>query len=61
MQAQSFIGKISTEGLKLMDEHINGWLEKNDIVPKTINQVFGNERHHHHDMEEPVLVTTIWY
>ena len=61
MRAQSFIGKVSMEGLKLMDEHINQWVEKNDIVPKTINQVFGNERHHHHDSEEPVLVTTIWY
>jgi len=61
MRAQSFVGKVSMEGLKLMDEHINHWLEKHSVEPKMINQVFGSERHHHHDMEESVMVTTIWY
>jgi hypothetical protein len=61
MQVQTFVGKVSIETLRQMDEHINDWMAKNKIEPKMINQVFGNERHSHHQETEPVLVTSIWY
>jgi len=61
MRIQTFVGKVSLESLKAMDEHINAWVEKNQIQPRVINQTFGYERHHHHEDQEPVLITSIWY
>ncbi len=61
MRAQTFLGKMSIESLRTMDEQINAWLEKTQAKPRVINQVFGYERHHHHEGEEPVMVVTIWY
>ena len=61
MQAQTFLGKVSMEALKSMDEHINQWMQRNNVEPKMVSQAFGYERNHHHDMEEPVVITTVWY
>jgi len=61
MRVQTFMGKVSIEGLKQMDEHINDWLTKNQAEPKFINQAFGSERHSHHHELEPVVVVSVWY
>jgi len=61
MRAQTFLAKISMESLRTMDEQINSWLDRTKVRPKVINQVFGYERHHHHEGEEPVMVITVWY
>ncbi len=61
MQSHTFVGKVSAESLSLMDEHVNEWLTRNEVEPKQINQLFGYERPHHHDVEEPVVITTVWF
>lgn len=61
MRSQTFVGKVGIEPLRLMDDQINSWMERNQVEPKLVNQVFGYERQHHHGDEEPVIVTTIWY
>ena len=61
MRVETFVGKVSIEGLKQMDEHINEWLGKNHVEPKFITQVFGSERHSHHHELEPVVITSVWY
>lgn len=61
MRAQTFLAKMSMESLRTMDEQINTWLDRTGANPKLINQVFGYERHHHHEGEEPVMVVTVWY
>ncbi|HNR33755.1 MAG TPA: hypothetical protein PKO36_01160 [Candidatus Hydrogenedentes bacterium] len=61
MQIQTFVGKVSIEGLKQLDEHINEWIVKNKIEPKQIHQQFGYERHHHMTEEEPVLIVSVWH
>jgi hypothetical protein len=61
MRAQTFLAQISLESLRTMDEQINNWLDRTQARPKVINQVFGYERQHHHEGEEPVMVTTVWY
>ena len=61
MQVHTFIGKLSHESLRQMDEQINEWLEKNGVEPKHITQAFCQERHQEVNSVEPVLVTSIWY
>lgn len=60
MRAQTFLAKMSMESLRTMDEQINAWLDRTNVQPRLINQVFGYERHHHEE-EEPVMVVTVWY
>ncbi|MCX5771020.1 MAG: hypothetical protein NTZ09_12215 [Candidatus Hydrogenedentes bacterium] len=61
MRAQTFLAKLSLESLRTMDEQINNWLDRTKARPKLVNQVFGYERHHHSEGEEPVMIVTVWY
>jgi hypothetical protein len=61
MRVQTFIGKVSSESLRIMDEQINQWLRKNQVEPKLVNQSFGYECHRLHEGQEPVIVTSVWY
>ena len=61
MRVQSFIGKVSMEGLRQMDDHINHWLERHQVEPKKVTQCFGSEKHREANSEEPVVVTSVWY
>ena len=61
MRAQSFLAKMSLESLRTMDEQINNWLDRTNVRPKLVNQVFGYERHHQDDGVDPVMVVTVWY
>ena len=61
MKVQTFIGKVSMEGLLQMDEHINEWLGRTGAAPERITQCCGSERHHDGNRDEPVLLTSIWY
>jgi hypothetical protein len=61
MKVQTFVGKVSIEGLHKMDDQINNWLKRNKITPITITQSFGSERHHDGRNAEPIVVTSIWY
>ena len=61
MKVQTFVGKVSVDALKQMDEHINAWIEKHNAELKFVTQVFGNERHSQHHELEPVVVTSVWY
>jgi len=61
MRVQTFIGKISIEGLRLMDAHINDWMAANKIEPKKITQCYGLDEHRETMSSEPVVVTSIWY
>jgi hypothetical protein len=61
MRVQTFVGKVSVETLKQMDEYINEWLAKHDTQVKFVTQAFGNERHSHHQELEPVVVTSVWH
>lgn len=60
MKVHTFIGKSCLEGLNMMDEQINEWLNRNHIIPKEVHQSFGNIRHHGAN-EEPVVVVSVWY
>lgn len=61
MRVQSFLGKVHTEGLRLMDEHINEWMEHHNISPTQITQTMGMEIVGDASHSEPVVVTSIWY
>ena len=61
MKIQTFVNKVGPEAFKQMDEHINDWLAKHDVVPQHVHQVFGYERHHDRPQEDPVLITCVWY
>lgn len=61
MRVQTFIGKMSIEGLRQMDDHINTWLEDHEIEPKQITQCFGMGQHRETTSSEPIVVTSIWY
>ena len=61
MKVQTFVGKVSVDTLKQMDEHINEWLAKHNAELKYVTQTFGNERHSHHSELEPVVITSVWY
>ncbi len=61
MKVQTFLGKVSIDGLHQMDDHINGWLKRNNITPVQVKQSFGNDRHHDGRNAEPIVIITIWY
>ena len=46
MKVQTFMGKATIEGLHQMDQHINEWMKRTDVVPAQIQQSFGTEQHH---------------
>ena len=61
MRVQTFLGKVSMDSLRQMDEHINEWLEAHQAEPITIQQCFGYEQHGDGDKQEPVIITSVWY
>jgi hypothetical protein len=61
MRVQTFIGKVTMDGLNLMDEHINKWLEEHNVEPKLVKQSFGYERPQLQGQQEPVIIVTVWY
>jgi len=61
MRVQTFVGKVSIESLRQLDEHINHWLETHEVEPKHVSQTFGYGAHREASTQEPVIITTIWY
>ena len=61
MKVQTFMGKVSIEGLHQMDTHINEWLKRNGVTPLHIQQCFGTNIHHDGRAAEPIVVTSLWY
>ena len=61
MRVQTFLGKVSMDALRQMDEHINHWLETHQVEPKMVVQSFGHEKHREAGDEEPVVVMSVWY
>jgi hypothetical protein len=61
MRVRTFIGKVSMEGIRQMDETINAWLKENSVEPKIVNQQYGIDSHHETSSQEPVLITSVWY
>ncbi|MBI5095152.1 MAG: hypothetical protein HZB26_22290 [Candidatus Hydrogenedentes bacterium] len=61
MRVQTFIGKVTVEALRQMDEHINQWLEAHHVTPARVTQTFGYERHYDGGSQEPVVITSVWY
>lgn len=61
MKVQSFMGKVTMEGLHQMDQHINTWLKRNHVKPLHIKQSFGSERFHDGRNQESIVVITIWF
>lgn len=61
MRVQTFMGKVSVEGLRQMDEQINEWLDSHQVEPRFIQQCYGDERHHEVTSQEPVVIITVWY
>ena len=61
MRVQTFMGKVSVEGLRQLDEHVNNWITENNVEPKSIHQVFGYERSREGGSPEPVIITSVWY
>jgi hypothetical protein len=61
MKIQTFIGKVSIEGLHQMDDHINDWLRRNNVTPIHIQQSFGADIHHDGRRQEPIIIISIWY
>ena len=61
MKVQSFLGKVSSTGLKQMDNQINEWLERSQVKPVQIKQSFGTDIHHEGRVSEPIVIITVWY
>lgn len=61
MRVQTFVGRLSTEALRQMDEHINQWLESHKVEPRFVTQTFGQQMHREVTAQEPVVITSIWY
>ncbi len=61
MQVKTFLGKVSVESLGQMDEHINRWLEEENVEPKKITQSFGYEKFHESGNQEAAIITSVWY
>ncbi len=61
MRVQSFLGKVSVEALHQMDESINRWLDEHGVEPKLVSQTFGYEHHNDSSLQEPVVVTSVWF
>lgn len=61
MRVQTFVGKVSMESLRQMEEHINTWLAEHNVEPIHIKQSFGYERVHQSSTQEPTIVITVWY
>ena len=61
MRVQTFLGRVSTESMQQMEEHINDWLTEDNVEPKHIKQSFGYERANQSSVQEPVIVVTVWY
>ena len=60
LKVQSFMGKVTHDGLHHMDDHINTWLKSHKVKPLEIKQSFGVERLRG-DVEEPVVIITLWF
>ena len=61
MKVQTFIGKVSIDGLNQMDNHINEWMKKNNVTPVQIRQSFGSNIHHDGRKQEPIIIVSLWY
>jgi len=61
MRVQTFMGKVSVEALHQMDQHINEWLERRQVEPKLVSQCFGYDKARDGNVQEPVLLISIWY
>lgn len=61
MQVQTFLGKVTIEGLHQLDQHINTWIKRHNVTPVHVLQSFGSEKHHDGRSSEPIIVTSIWY
>jgi len=61
MKVQTFLGKVSVEGLHHMDNHINEWLSRNEVTPIYVQQSFGSDLCHDGRNQEPIIVMSIWY
>jgi hypothetical protein len=61
MKVQSFMGKVSSTGLKQMDNQINDWLQRSKVKPVQIKQSFGTDIHHEGRVSEPIVIITVWY
>ena len=61
IKMQSFLGKVTIEGLHQMDIHINEWLARKGITPVYVKQSFGSDLHHDGRRQEPTIVITVWY
>jgi len=61
MLVQTFMGKVSIEGLHQMDSHINEWVKRNKVTPVFIQQSFGADIHHDGRNQEPIVVMSVWY
>ncbi|MCP4639123.1 MAG: hypothetical protein GY851_01750 [bacterium] len=61
MHVRTFVGKVSVEALRQMDDQINKWLDAEKAEARHISQTFGYELHREAANNEPVIVTSIWY
>ncbi len=61
MKVQSFMGKVTNEGLHQMDQHVNTWLKRHQVKPVHVKQSFGSERFHDGRNQESIIVITLWY
>jgi len=61
MKVQTFMGKVSIEGLHQMDAHLNEWMQRQNLTPLPIHQCFGTNNHHDSRAAETIVVTSVWY
>jgi len=61
MQVETFVGKVSVDALRQMDQHINQWLRTRGVQPVFVTQTFGYETSREFGNSEPVLITSLWY
>ena len=61
MKVRTFMGKVSIDGLHLMDTAINDWMKRRDATPIHVRQSFGSDIHRDGRAREPIIVITVWY
>ncbi len=61
MRVQTFLAKMSVDGLRQLDAHVNEWIEGKGVEPKHIHQLFGYERSKEGGAPEPVMIISVWY
>lgn len=61
MKVRTFYGGATREGIKYFDEHINEWIEQNNVKVLRTNVTFGDAKVGMSGAAEPCILGMVWY